>query len=79
VLESEVIPKLGAEAARIPGDVSGDGIVDGRDLLRLAKYIGGFDVEIVVENATVNGDDIVDGRDLLRLAKYIGGHEVTLE
>jgi len=47
--------------------------------LRLAKYIGGFEVEIVLENASVNGDDVVDGRDLLRLAKYIGGFEVELE
>ncbi len=79
VLESEAIPKLGAEVTRIPGDVRGDGIVDGRDLLRLAKYIGGFEVELVLENASVNGDEIIDGRDLLRLAKFIGGYDVGLE
>ena len=80
VLETEVIPKLEEDKPkRLPGDVSGDGIIDGRDLLRLAKYIGGFEVEITIENASVNGDDVVDGRDLLRLAKYIGGFEVELE
>jgi len=80
VLETEVIPKIeSGDDERLIGDVSGDGIIDGRDLLRLAKYIGGFEVEIVLENASVNGDDVVDGRDLLRLAKYIGGFEVELE
>jgi len=64
---------------RIPGDVTDDGIVDGRDLLRLAKHIGGFVVEINEDNSTVNGDDIIDGRDLLRLAKYIGGQDAELE
>lgn len=66
-------------STRIPGDVTGDGSVDGRDLLRLAKYLGGYDVTIVAENATVNGDSAVDGRDLLRLAKYLGGYSVELQ
>ncbi len=66
-------------SSRIPGDVTGDGAVDGRDLLRLAKYLGGYDVSIVSENATVNGDSVVDGRDLLRLAKYLGGYSVELQ
>ncbi len=64
---------------RTPGDVNDDGVVDGRDLLRLAKYVGGYSVTINADNATVNGDSSVDGRDLLRLAKYVGGYSVTLE
>jgi len=80
VLDTEVIPKIeSGDDERLIGDVSGDGIIDGRDLLRLAKYIGGFEVEIVLESASVNGDDVVDGRDLLRLAKFIGGFEVELK
>jgi hypothetical protein len=65
--------------SRVPGDVTGDGVVDGRDLLRLAKYLGGYDVSINSANATVNGDNAVDGRDLLRLAKYLGGYDVILQ
>lgn len=65
--------------SRLPGDVNEDGIVDGRDLLRLAKHIGGFDVVINEANSTVNGDNIIDGRDLLRLAKFIGGQDVELK
>ncbi len=57
------------------GNVTGDadGIVDGRDLLRLARYIAGNDVEINQTAADMNGDGTVDGRDLLRLAKHLAG------
>ncbi|MBE5791065.1 MAG: hypothetical protein E7322_02775 [Clostridiales bacterium] len=78
VLETEILPKL-EEETRVPGDMSGDGEVDGRDLIRLAKYLGGYSVDIDPKTASVNGDDVVDGRDLLRLAKYLGGFDVELE
>ena len=57
----------------IPGDVNGDGVVDGRDLLRLAKYMAGQDVTIDEKAADLNGDGNVDGRDVLRLAKQLAG------
>lgn len=78
VLEVEILPKL-EEEIRVSGDVSGDGVIDGRDLLRLAKYIGGHEVDINEKNASVNGDDVIDGRDLLRLAKFLGGFDVELK
>ena len=78
VLEEEIIPRI-EEILRIPGDATGDGVVDGRDLIRLAKFLGGHDVDVDPAGASVNGDDIVDGRDLIRLAKYLGGHDVELE
>ena len=53
------------------GDSNGDGVVDGRDLLRLARYIAGSGVDINVSAADLNGDGIVDGRDVLRLAKKL--------
>ena len=55
------------------GDVNGDGSLDGRDLLRLARYLAGDNVEIDEAAADVNGDGKVDGRDLLRLAKLLAG------
>ena len=75
-------PKLEA----MPGDVNKDGIVDGRDPIRLMKYLAGeIDpetkevYEIHEDNADVTGDGKVDERDLLRLVRYLGGEKVTLE
>lgn len=69
------------ELVNRPGNVNGDknGIVDGRDVLRLARYLAGHDVEINLKAADVNGDGAVDGRDLLRLSRYIAGQNVELK
>ena len=64
---------------RLPGDVTGDGVVDGRDVLRLMKYFAGQDVTIDERNADVTGDGAVDGRDVLRLMKYFAGLDVELK
>lgn len=61
------------EPALTLGDVNGDGMVDGRDLVRLAKYIAGSNVTIDAAAADMNGDGNVDGRDVLRLAKQLAG------
>ena len=67
-------------ADRLPGDVTGDGIVDGLDLIRLRKYLAGVaDTEIVEANANVNGDDTIDLLDLVRLRKYLAKDKVILE
>ena len=55
------------------GDVTADGVVDGRDALRLMKYLAGQDVIIDELAADVNGDWDVDGRDVLRLMKMLAG------
>jgi hypothetical protein len=70
----EEIPALGYE----PGDLNGNGTIDGRDLLRLARYLAGGNVEINEAAADLNGDGKVDGRDLLRLARYLAGQDVKL-
>lgn len=63
-----------------PGDVNGDGEVDGRDLVRLRKYLAGVPEIVIVEaNANVNGDDVVDILDLIRLRKYLAQDKVILE
>ena len=62
----------------IPGDVTGDGEVTRSDLLRLAKYFSGFEVEIDSAAADVTGDGEVTRSDLLRLAKYFSGFDVKL-
>ena len=62
----------------LPGDVTGDGVVNRSDLLRLAKYFAGHTVEVDQAAADVTGDGVVSRSDLLRLAKYFAGHSVNL-
>ncbi len=64
---------------RLPGDVNGDGTVDGRDLLRFARYLAGNDAAINQAASDVNGDGTVDGRDVLRLARYLAGQDAALK
>ena len=65
-------------SSRIPGDATGDGQVNGQDLIRLRKYLIGMNVDIDLSAANVNGDDGVDGRDLIRLRKHLIGMDVKL-
>ncbi len=67
------------------GDVNEDGAVDGRDSIRLMKYLAGEtdpetgDTFIINEfNADINGDGNVDEHDLLRLMRYLSGEIQTL-
>ena len=61
----------------IYGDVTGDGLIDGRDLVRLRKYLANLDEETGVSTVEIfpgadcTGDGTVDGRDLIRLRKYL--------
>ncbi len=68
------------EKTNTPGNVTGDasGTVNGKDALRLAKYLSGGNVQINLKAADVNGDGKVDGRDLLRLARALAGQDVEL-
>lgn len=66
-------------ASRLPGDANEDGIVDIRDIVRLAKYLGGYNVTINEANSNVNGDTVIDIRDIVRFAKYLGGYDVQLQ
>ena len=63
---------------RLPGDVTGDGMIDTRDALRLKKHLAGLDAPIVWQNADVTGDNDVTLADLLRLMKYLAGMQVEL-
>ena len=63
---------------RLPGDVTGDGVIDTRDALRLKKHLAGMDAPIVWQNANVTGDNDVTLADLLRLMKYLAGMQVEL-
>ena len=63
------------EEKLLAGDVNGDRTVDGRDILRLMKWLAGENdpetgkaYEINLENADLNGDGTCDEKDLLELA-----------
>ena len=62
----------------IPGDVNGDGEVDGRDVIRLMKFLAeetdeetGEVVKINEKNSDLNQDGEVNELDLLRLLKAL--------
>ena len=66
----------------LPGDVNGDGIVDGRDVVRLMNFLAeetdpetGELWAIDEACADLNGDGKVDEIDLLRLVKTLAGEE----
>ncbi|MBR4577593.1 MAG: hypothetical protein IKO25_10385 [Clostridia bacterium] len=63
-----------ADEEILPGDVNGDGTVDGRDSIRLMKYLAkeideetGKVFEIREKNADLNQDEEVDEKDLMLL------------
>ena len=62
----------------IPGDINGDKVVNSKDLIRLRKYFGGFDVEVDIIACDCNGDGNVNSKDLMRLRKYFSGWNVEL-
>ena len=59
-------------AESLPGDVTGDGVVNVMDLIRLKKCIAdGSAAEM--QNMDINGDGVVNVLDLIRLKKIIAG------
>ncbi len=66
-----------AENTALSGDVNGDGTVDGRDLIRLRKYLSEFDGDqsavsvVIFPGADMNGDGVINGIDLIRLRKTL--------
>ena len=63
------------------GDANGDGVVNGRDVLLLRKYMANynFDSETssveVSKGADANGDGVINGRDVLLLRKYMANFD----
>ncbi len=64
----------------VPGDVNGDGEVNGKDVMLLRRYnAGGYDVEINESAADVNDDGAINGKDVMLLRRYnAGGYGVVL-
>jgi hypothetical protein len=70
----EIIPALDHK----PGDVTGDGIVNTKDLLRLMKYLSGENVTVSEGALDVDGNGVVNPKDLVRLLKYLSGEDVEI-
>ena len=62
----------------VPGDINGDDGLTSKDLLRLARYFAGWDVEVNENALDINGDGNVNSKDLLRLARYLAGWDVEI-
>ena len=68
-----------------PGDVTGDGRVTARDLVRLSQYISdgcktdpeGYNAEVVEGACDVTGDGRINARDLIKLSQYISDGSQT--
>lgn len=63
----------------LPGDGSGDGIVDSADALLLRKYLAGWNVTINETNADVNGDGKINAMDSVILRQFLDGWDGTAE
>ncbi len=62
----------------IIGDVSGDGIINGKDVVLLMQYLSNWDVKIDLNASDVNVDGIVDGKDTVLLMQYLAEWDVML-
>ncbi|MBR6902956.1 MAG: leucine-rich repeat protein [Clostridia bacterium] len=62
----------------IPGDINSDGAVNNKDIVRLFKYLSGWDVAVNEAALDINGDGEINNKDLLRLFKYLSGWNVQV-
>ena len=63
------------------GDVNGDGIINGKDLIDLRRYIVSYDDDTgtssvqVSAGADVNGDGVINGKDVILLRQYLAAYD----
>ncbi len=63
------------------GDANGDGVVNGRDLLRLRRYMASYDYDTatssveVAAGADANGDGEINGLDVILLRQYMANYD----
>ena len=62
------------------GDANGDGVVNGKDVLLLRKYMANYNYDTGASNVTVssggdaNGDGKINGKDVLLMRKYMANY-----
>jgi hypothetical protein len=61
----------------IKGDVTGDGVVNGKDVVLLRQYLAGWSSVSLnssqISSADVTGDGVVNGKDVVLLRQYLAG------
>ena len=62
----------------LAGDITDDGKVNNKDLLRLFKYLSHWSVDVKEALLDVNGDGTVNNKDLTRLFQYLSGWNVRI-
>ena len=64
------------------GDVFSDGVIDSRDVVKLAQYLAGWPSAVLSDNelkaADTFADGVIDSKDIVKLAQYLAGWSVTL-
>jgi len=69
-----VISAVFEDIALVAGDIDWDGAVNVLDIVRLKKYIGGIEVQINTDNATLESETAeIDGLDLTILRQILLG------
>lgn len=72
-MDSGNIRANAAEIVYQPGDINGDGEVNGKDITRLMKFIAGVDVEVVESLIDTNTDGDINNEDIINLMRYVAG------
>jgi len=64
------------------GDIFSDGVIDSRDVVKLAQYLAGWPSAVLSEQERKAADTFVDGvidsKDIVKLAQYLAGWPVNL-
>ena len=78
IADRDTIVDIEVDSLIIPGDITGDRVVNEEDLERLFKYLTDWNVDVVEENLDINGDGKVNNKDLTRLYQYLSGQSVVI-
>ena len=70
---SEISEGTVVETSVLPGDVNGDGVVNGKDCVLLTQSLNGWDVEIIEVAADVDNSGSVNNKDLVAIIRYLNG------
>ena len=66
----------------VKGDIFTDGVIDSKDLVKLAQYLAGWQSAVLsnaeLGAADVQADGIIDSKDLVKLGQYLAGWQVSL-
>ena len=66
-------------SSHVPGDISGDGELNNKDLTRLFRYLSGYPVEVNEAALDITGDGEINNKDLTRLFRYLSGYPVEIQ